>query len=88
MVGVGAIPTSITVHPTDWRAACTTRVNMGPETRLSRPTTTVRTPPRDAHAPNAAAKVARTSGVSASPTRPRTPDTLTINPANAAMATW
>ena len=58
------------------------RVNMGPDTRLSRPTTMVRTPERDAQAPNAAAYVATISGVNASPTRPRTPDTLTINPSN------
>jgi len=83
MVGVGAMPMSITVQPTDSSAPCTMRVNMGPETRLSRPTTTRRLPLRDAQAPNAAAKVATTSGVNASPTRPRTPDTLTISPSNA-----
>jgi len=35
---------------------------------------------REDQAPNPAAYRATTSGVSASPTRPRIPDTLTINP--------
>ena len=52
-----------------------------PETRLSRPTTIFFEPPLlDAHAPKAAAYCATTSGVSASPTRPRIPETLTIKP--------
>ncbi|GMV10777.1 MAG: hypothetical protein AMXMBFR55_25110 [Gemmatimonadota bacterium] len=56
---------------------------MGPETRLSRPTTTVRDDERASeNAPNAAANWQAISGVSASPTRPLTPDTLTINPSN------
>src|SRR5947207_11209659 len=57
---------------------------MGPDTLLSRPTT-MRGFPREperasAHAPKPAANFAIISGVSASPTRPRTPETLTINP--------
>jgi hypothetical protein len=56
------------------------RWNIGPETRLSRPTTTFLFPPRDAQAPNADAYVATTSGVRPAPTRPRIPETLTINP--------
>ena len=79
-VGVGAMPTSTTSQPTDCSAAAAARWNMGPLTRESRPRTTVRPGPRRrAYAPNAAAKVAITSGVSPSPTRPRTPETLTIN---------
>ena len=42
-----------------------------------------------AHAPNAAANRATISGVSASPTRPRTPETLTINPSyTRALPLW
>ena len=36
---------SITLHPTDCSADRTTRWNSGPETRLSRPTTTFFEPP-------------------------------------------
>jgi len=56
---------------------------MGPEILLSRPTTMVgvSAPERFlAQAPNPAANLATISGVSPSPTRPRTPDTLTISP--------
>jgi hypothetical protein len=53
---------------------------MGPETRESRPSTTVFPGPRrSTYAPKAAAKCAITSGVSPSPTRPRTPETLTMS---------
>src|SRR5689334_9851194 len=58
---------------------------MGPDVRASRPTTidgrTARRPdgrPSIAQTPNAAAQRAMTSGVRSDPTRPRTPDTLTI----------
>jgi hypothetical protein len=92
-VGVVVSPTSITWAPTLSSAALATRWNSGPETRLSRPSTMARDGaaplPRGRaidHAPNAAAKRATTSGESASPTRPRTPDTLTINPSYAMPA--
>src|SRR5919109_906457 len=69
------------LHPTDWSAASTARWNIGPDTRESRPTTIERVLARAvAHAPNPAANRATTSGVNASPTRPRTPDTLIISP--------
>jgi hypothetical protein len=73
---------SMTVQPTDCSAATAARWNIGPDTRLSRPTT-IR--PSDFgrllhQAPNPAAYCTTISGVSASPTRPRIPDTLTINP--------
>src|SRR4051794_1244318 len=72
---------SMTSQPTDCSADSTTRWNSGPETRLSRPTTIRLEPPRcKAHAPNPAAYRAITSGVNASPTRPRIPDTPIINP--------
>src|SRR6476661_664417 len=78
---------SITSHPTSCSVPTTIRWNIGPETRLSRPTTMRRDLPRPPpprapidQAPNAAAYRATTSGVSASPTRPRMPETLTINP--------
>ena len=59
----------------------TARWNIGPDTRESRPTTMLRPSPRErAHAPNPAANPLTTSGVSASPTLPRIPDTLTISP--------
>src|SRR6266536_1928311 len=69
-------------HPTDSSADITAAWNIGPETRLSRPTTMRARPPAlaRAQAPNPAANFATISGVSASPTRPRTPETLTINP--------
>src|SRR3989441_2833985 len=59
---------------------------MGPDVRASRPTTTdgltARRPdgriPSRAHVPKAAAQPATTSGLRSVPTRPRTPDTLTI----------
>src|SRR5918992_1609597 len=80
-LGVVVRPTSMTSHPTDCSAAMTARWNIGPETRESRPTTIARPLARlAAHAPNAAANRPTTSGVSASPTRPRKPDTLIINP--------
>src|SRR5687768_16234746 len=63
---------------------------MGPDTRLSRPTTTFGRAPAPAfaatQAPNADAKPATISGVSPSPTRPRTPDTLTISPSYAILS--
>jgi hypothetical protein len=54
-VGVVVSPRSITWTPTDWRAATTERWNIGPETRLSRPTTTGLPEFDAAHEPNAAA---------------------------------
>ncbi len=49
-------PMSITSAPTLSSAARATAWNIGPVTRLSRPSTTARDPPRAmAHAPNAAA---------------------------------
>lgn len=85
-MGVATRPTSITWHPTELRPAVAAPANMGPEVRASRPTTidgrTARRPdgrfPSLAHVPNAAAHRATTSGVRSVPTRPRTPDTLTI----------
>ena len=44
-LGVGTIPTSTTSHPTDCSAAVAARTNIGPETRESRPITTVRPGP-------------------------------------------
>ena len=90
-------PMSITSAPTLSSAADAMRWKSGPETRLSRPSTMARdgvapldpAPPCTVRAraidqaPNAAAKRATTSGESASPTRPRTPLTLTINPSYA-----
>ena len=79
--GVVVSPMSMTSQPTSCSVPTTMRWNMGPETRLSRPTTMAREGlfPID-HAPNAAAYRATTSGVNASPTRPRIPDTPTISP--------
>ena len=70
--------------------------DIGPEVRASLPTTT-RDPrfplppsppplPALAHVPNAAAQRATTSGVRSVPTRPRTPDTLTISVSDMAYA--
>ena len=82
MLGVVVRPTSMTRAPTACRALIATRWNIGPETRLSRPSTTAPRPPAlaTAQAPKPCAKRATISGDSASPTRPRTPETLTINP--------
>src|SRR5882672_1020616 len=84
-VGVATKPTSITWHPTDCSPAVAAPANIGPDVRASRPTTidgrTARRPdglPSFAQVPNAAAHRATTSGVRSVPTRPRTPDTLTI----------
>jgi hypothetical protein len=79
-VGVGAIPTSTTSQPTDCSAAITAREHRPGDARVAPdhhdgPRAAL---PR-AYAPNAAAKCAITSGVSPSPTRPRTPETLTIS---------
>src|SRR3954468_15062934 len=52
---------------------------MGPDVRASRPMTTCFRFPVCAHVPNAAAQRATISGVRSVPTRPRTPDTLTIS---------
>src|SRR5688500_7890387 len=84
VVGVGARPASMTSQPTDIRPAVAARTNIGPEVRESRAMTTLaRTSGfpgafSDTYAPKAAAKCAMISGVSASPTLPRTPETLTI----------
>src|SRR6267142_5619696 len=84
-VGVATKPTSITWHPTDCSPAVAAPANIGPDVRASRPTTidgrTARRPdglPSFAQVPNAAAHRAITSGGRSVPTRPRTPDTLTI----------
>src|SRR5258708_7502923 len=63
---------------------------MGPDTRLSRPTTIARDFPRAAdQAPKPAAYVATISGVSENPTRPRMPETLTMrDSAIGTKGTW
>ena len=82
--GSAPAPTSITSHPTDCSAAITARWNIGPGDPAV-PTDhddRARSSPagaRIAQAPNPAAYAATTSGVRP-PTRPRTPDTLTISP--------
>src|ERR1700704_4134509 len=69
----------MTSQPTDCRPAVAALANIGPEVRASLPRTTRDLPfPALAHIPNAAAHRATTSGVRSDPTRPRTPDTLTI----------
>src|SRR2546427_7023807 len=77
----------MTSHPTDTRPEVAAAANMGPDVLASRPSTIraalpfPRPPspfPICAHVPNAAAQRATTSGVRSVPTRPRTPDTLTI----------
>src|SRR5258708_26490603 len=63
---------------------------IGPDTRLSRPTTIARDFPRAAdQAPKPAAYVATISGVSENPTRPRMPETLTMrDSAIGTKGTW
>jgi hypothetical protein len=79
VVGVGTTPRSMTSAPTDISPAVAARANIGPLVRESRPTTTSGRPARAAHAPNAAACRATSSGVRSVPTCPRIPDTLIIS---------
>src|SRR5467141_2131506 len=74
----------MTSHPTDTRPEVAAAANMGPDVLASRPRTIracrfrLPAPCSLLHMPKAAAQRATTSGVRSVPTRPRTPDTLTI----------
>src|SRR2546423_5793384 len=76
----------MTSQPTELRPATVACANMGPDVRASRPMTILTGRRADgptgvpsfAQVPNAAAQRATISGVRSVPTRPRTPDTLTI----------
>ena len=69
-LGVGQTPRSTTSQPVASRPDTTAAWTMGPDGRGSRPT---RIRPRSRYVPNACAKLTMSSGVSVSPTMPRTP---------------
>src|SRR5687767_4924116 len=79
MIGVGATSTSTTSWPTASSAATVARETQAPLGRVSRPSTTA---PLGSSAACAEATRSTTSGVSRSPTIPRTPDADTIRPSS------
>ena len=84
-VGVIATPMSTTSQPTDASAPCTARASDSPPKRPSRATTSFgRRPATSVRIcePNAAAKVAATTGVIVLPTMPRAPETESMRGAS------
>src|SRR5512140_2668535 len=73
------MPTSITSTPTDRNPAVAAWVNIAPDVRASRPSTTHFPPRERTQAPSAAAWRATSSGVRSVPTWPRSPDTEIIS---------
>ncbi len=78
-MGVGTTLSATTSEPTESSPAMAARTNIGPDVRESRATYTGPVAPSARRkAPKAAVMPEISSGVRGAPTRPRTPDTLTI----------
>src|SRR5512143_3221203 len=82
-VGVGTTPRSLTRQPLEARPATTACRTISPDVRGSRP---IATRPPPTQVPKAWAKRATSSGVSESPTTPRTPEMLVFSVGMARMA--